>query len=344
MSGIACAGHWTIDHIKFIDHWPQKSELCNITSELISNGGAPFNIIVDLANLKVNFPTYGIGCIGDDLESKYIHQICTEQNINIEFLQVLHDKSTSYTDVMTLQDRGTRTMFHCRGANSFFTPQHVPLKKLQTLHIKLFYLGHLLLMDALEKPDKQHAIAAGRLLHDAQQAGMETVVDIATESSKRYQKIVVPVLPYIDHFIINELEAEKTANYQTRDANNKIIKDGIKQAAKFLLDHGVNNNVVIHMPEGSYWLSKGNKTGIWHPSLAIPKDFFIAACGAGDAFCAGIMVGLHEQWNQLDTQRLATTCAAATINSRHNSNGIMPLKTTLSLADKFGLNGKIEYW
>lgn len=342
MTGIACAGHWVVDHVKFVDHWPKKSELCNIISELLSNGGAPFNIIVDLANLEIDIPTYAIGCIGNDSEGKYIQNVLKEKNINSEFLHAIDNESTSYTDVMTLLNSGIRTMFHFRGVNKLFTQKYVPIEYLKKMRVKLFYLGHLLLMDALEEPDKEYEIAAGRLLHDAQLAGMETVVDIATESADRYQHIIVPILPYIDHFVINELEAEKTSGYIIRNKNNKIIKRGLKKAARCLLSKGVRKNVIIHMPEGSYWLAKNRKKGIWHPSLDIPKDFFKAACGAGDAFCAGILVGLHKEWKQLETQKLATACAAATINSRHNSAGIMPIKQTLNLTEKFGLRGTIE--
>jgi len=342
MVGIACAGHWVVDHIKFIDHWPKQSELCNIKSELLSNGGAPFNIIVNLANLDVNIPTYGIGCIGNDVGGRYIKRLCKAKKININFLHTIKKGLTAYTDVMTLRPGGTRTMFHFRGVNRIFARRHIPIKKLQDKQVKLFYLGHLLLMDALEKHDAKYDIAAGRVLHDAQQAGMETVVDIATESANRYHKIVIPILPYIDHFVINELEAQKTSGHKIRDEQHKLSLEEIKHAALFLFKHGVKKNVVIHMPEGSYWLTKEKPHGVWCPSLAIPKHLFIAACGAGDAFCTGILVGLHEQWPQLKAQQLATACAAATISSPHNSDGIKSLQKTLKLIDEFGLRDKLR--
>lgn len=43
MVGIACTGHWFLDKIKFIDHWPQKTEICNVEKEQTCSGGAPFN-------------------------------------------------------------------------------------------------------------------------------------------------------------------------------------------------------------------------------------------------------------------------------------------------------------
>jgi sugar/nucleoside kinase (ribokinase family) len=332
MAGIACAGHWVLDRIKFIDYWPKQAELCNIVEQDICNGGAPFNVIVDLANLEVPFPTYGIGCIGDDPTGKKILDICKEKKINIDHLQTLENEPTSYSDVMTRTSDGVRTIFHYHGANKKFAPQHVSIEILKEKDIKIFYLGHLLLMDAMEHQDRQYGNVCARMLHEIQQAGIETAVDIATESANRYQKVVLPTLPYIDHFIINELEAGKTSGYDVRSSNNRLIFGGVKKAAHFLMDQGVKKNVIIHMPEGAFWLNQAREE-IFYPSLNIPKEKFKATCGAGDAFCSGILVGLHEGWSEQDALQLAIATAASSITSSHNSNGIQPIKETLKLSE-----------
>ena len=244
---------------------------------------------------------------------------------------------------MTTVKTGIRTMFHFHGANRKFAPQHVPIKELKKKKVKLFYLGHLLLMDALEEKDDEYGLAVCRLLHDVQQAGMETVVDIATErQAQRYQDIVVPTLPYIDHFVINELEAQKTADIKIREPHGTISLDGIRKAANFLLDNGVKKNVVIHMPEGAYWLNKAKK-GIWYPSFVIPPNLFRATCGAGDAFCSGILAGLYKKWEREKTLLLATAASAASISSPHNSDGIQPIKETMQMAKKYILRESIVY-
>lgn len=334
MAGIACAGHWVLDSIKFIDYWPEQAELCNISSNQVCNGGAPFNVIVDLANLKVPFPTYGIGCIGKDVKGDKILQMCKKRGINIEHLQILDQHATSFTDVMTLSSSGVRTMFHFRGANDHFGPEHVPINELKQNGVKLFYLGHLLLMAKLEEPDTQHGNLAGKLLHDVQNAGIETVLDIATESANRYQRVVVPVLPYVDHLIINELEAGHTAGFDVRNRDHNLILDGVKKSAQFLKAQGVKKNVIIHMPEGALWLDeKGSE--LFFPSFNIPKQQFIATCGAGDAFCAGVCVGLHEGWSREETLRLAKATAAMSITSKHNSDGIRPIEETLKITESW---------
>ncbi len=342
MTGIACAGNWVIDHEKIIDRWPKRTELCTILSDSISGGGGPFNVLCDLRNLQHDIPLYGIGCIGDAPANLYVNKICNERKINIECLHKLKNEETSYTDAMTLKRSGERTMFHFRGANRKFSLEHVPLEQLKEKKIKYFYLGHLLLLDALEQKDSDFKVKAACLLHDIQQAGIETIVDIATERSRaRYQHIIIPTLPYVDHFIINELEASLITKLKTRIMRKVSLKN-LKKAARILFDLGVKKNVVIHMPEGAYWLTN-KKKGTWHPSFKIPKHFFVATTGAGDAFCSGIIYGLYNKWNTEKTLRLAMATAALAMSSSHNSDGIKPLAETLETVKKFPLRSKIKY-
>lgn len=223
---------------------------------------------------------------------------------------------------MTVTSTGMRTMFHYRGANDYFSIHHVPFEKLKEKDVKMLYLGHLLLMAALEEPCPHYGNIAGKLLHQSQSHGIETVLDIVTESAGRYQQIVIPVLPYVDHLVVNELEAGNTAGYDVRNSKDVLILDGVKKSARFLLEQGVNKNVIIHMPEGAFWLTHKDEE-LFYPSLNIPKQKFIASCGAGDAFCAGVCVGLHENWSCEETLRLAVASAAMSITSSHNSDGAL---------------------
>lgn len=333
--GAICAGHWVLDHIKFIDYWPNLSELTTIRSEIITNGGAPFNVLVALANLEVPFPYYGIGCLGDEDATQIIFNICEKKKINTEFLHVIPGEKTSYTDVMTLKDDGRRTMFHFRGANQKFGREHVPMDALKKRNAKLFYLGHLLLLDALEKPSKKYGVQAAHLLENVRRKlGMETVLDIATETADRYQHVVVPCLPYVDHLIINELEAGYITQMTVRKEDGSLNLPILKQAASKLLELGVQKNVILHMPEGAYWLDRENPE-LFYPALSIPKEKFVAACGAGDAFCAGAMVGLHENYSREETLALANATAAASVQDASNSGGIKPIKQTLKLLEQY---------
>ena len=68
----------------------------------------------------------------------------------------------------------------------------------------------------------------------------------------------------------------------------------LKHAAGALLQMGVKEVVVIHFPEGSFARTrKGKITGNPH---WICREIYRGNGGSGDAFCAGMLYGLHEEW------------------------------------------------
>jgi len=66
--------------------------------------------------------------------------------------------------------------------------------------------------------------------------------------------------------------------------------------------------VAIHFPEGSYG-QKSTGEKLRQGSLALPKGYIKGAAGAGDAFCSGVLLGVHEEW-PLEKCLLTGTCAA----------------------------------
>ena len=75
-----------------------------------------------------------------------------------------------------------------------------------------------------------------------------------------------------------------------------FLNEGIEETASKLFELGVGDLVAIHFPEGSYAQSKDGEK-VWHGSLALPKGYIKGAAGAGDAFCAGVLFGVHENWS-----------------------------------------------
>ena len=47
--GILAGGNWIIDQVKLIDVYPKPEQLGNIQGQSQGTGGAPFNVLVDLA-------------------------------------------------------------------------------------------------------------------------------------------------------------------------------------------------------------------------------------------------------------------------------------------------------
>jgi sugar/nucleoside kinase (ribokinase family) len=335
-TGIAAAGNWIVDHVKIIDFWPQQDTLANILAISHGNGGSPYNVLKDIAILGAPFPLEAIGLIGRDADGEEILDDCRAHSIATAQLKMTDAAPTSFTDVMTMKSNGRRTFFHHRGANALFDIEHADLAATRA---RIFHLGYLLLLDRLDAPHDGHGTRAAALLAQAQSLGLKTSVDVVSEDSQRFPQIVRPALKHADYAILNELEAERTTGIATREGG-AISYERLKDAARELLRLGVSEWVVIHFPEGAFAASSGGG-GHFHPSLKLPPEFIAGTAGAGDAFCAGVLYGLHESWPMEKSLRLGVCAAAGSLNHPTCSEGMRPLAETLALADRFGFNADI---
>jgi sugar/nucleoside kinase (ribokinase family) len=336
--GLLAGGNWIIDLVKMIDVYPQPEQLANIRSQSQGTGGAPYNVLIDLANSGAPFPLMAAGLVGQDALGEQILKDCRRHKIDVRHLATTAKAPTSYTDVMTEQGHGRRTFFHARGANAHWDGADLDFKKPTP---RIFHLGYLLLLDALDQPDTKFGTKAARLLATAQAAGVKTSVDVVSEDSDRFAKIVNPALKHVDYCILNEIEAGKTTGFTIRWPDGRLDTAALRHAAGALLQQGVREIVVIHFPEGAFARTR-NGEDIWQSSLKLPPKYIAGTAGAGDAFCAGVLLGLHENW---DLQRCLLTgvcIAAASLADATCTAGVKSLNHSLALAKKLGIRPRLE--
>lgn len=324
--GLLAGGNWIIDKIKFLDTYPQQDSLANILDETFSNGGGPFNVLVDLAKLGAAFPLAGIGLTGADSEGEWVHQECAKYQIETSRLLTQTAHPTSYTDVMMVRSSGRRTFFHRRGANAELGPEHFSFSDTSA---KIFYLGYLLLLDRLDQQDAEFGTVAARILHEARQAGLKTCVDVVSEDGKRFAQIVRPALPYVDYCILNELEIERTTGISTR-TDGGINFSAVKEASRELFKAGVGEWVIVHFPEGACATNAKGESFV-QPSLLVPEDKIVGTVGAGDAFAAGVLLGLHDDLPIQTALQYGVASATACLMTAGTSDGIKPLAECLAL-------------
>ena len=80
----------------------------------------------------------------------------------------------------------------------------------------------------------------------------------------------------------------------------------------------------------------------WQTSLKLPSKHISGTAGAGDAFCAGVLWGLHECWDLQRSLLTAVCIAAASLSDATCTAGVQPLKSSLALAHKFGFRPALE--
>src|SRR5213596_956765 len=196
-SGVLAGGNWIIDQVKLIDVYPQPEQLANIGSQAQGTGGAPYNVLIDLAKLGVSFPLFAAGLVGKD---------------------------------------------------------------------------------ALDATDKKLGTKAATLLAAAQEAGLKTSVDVVSEDSDRFAKIVAPALKHVDYCIINEIEAGKTSGFKVRQPDGKLDTVALRHAAGALLQMGVRELVVVHFPEGSFVRTRKGEDR-WQSSFGLPAKSIAGTAG-----------------------------------------------------------------
>lgn len=336
--GLLAGGNWIIDRVKLIDSYPPPEQLASILAESTGTGGGPYNVLMDLAQSGAAFPLLAAGLVGQDANGEQILAHCRRQKIDVRYLNQTPKAGTSYTDVMTERASGRRTFFHARGANALWAGANLDFKKIKA---RIFHLGYLLLLDALDVADAKHGTRAGSLLAAAQAAGLKTSVDVVSEDSDRFPTLVAPVLKFVDYCILNEIEAGKTTGFKVRTADGRLDTVALRHAAGALLQMGVRALVVIHFPEGA--LAR-NRRGddVWQPSLKLPAKHIAGTAGAGDAFCAGVLWGLHEGWELARSLRTGVCLAAASLSDPTCTAGVKSLATSLALAKKFGFQPSLD--
>ncbi len=332
--GILAGGNWIVDKIKLIDTYPRQDTLANIMGESTANGGSAFNVLVDLARLEAPFPLAGIGLTGGDADGRWVREQCAAHGIDATRLRVCPDAPTSYSDVMTVQPTGRRTFFHQRGANAFLDAGHFDFAGCRA---KIFHLGYLLLLDRLDLPDPEFGTVAARVLAQATQAGCRTSVDVVSEDSDRFGRVVLPTLRQVDYCVLNELEAERTTGVTIRrDDAHAPDRAALAEAARRLLAAGVRAWVVIHYPEGACALGRDSGEIRAQGSVRLPESRVVGTVGAGDAFAAGLLYGLHEAVGIETALRYGVCAAAACLGAAGSSDGVRPLAQCLQLGAACG--------
>lgn len=330
-TGVLCGGNWIIDHVKMIDTYPGQDALASILDQSTGTGGAPYNVLIDLAKLGAPFPLSGIGLVGDDEDGNTILTDCETFGIDASQVQRTQDASTSFTDVMTVRSTGRRTFFHMRGANSLLSEEHFDL---EASNARIFHLGYILLLDALDVIAEDGTTGIARLLKQARELGFKTAVDIVSEDSDRFRAVVTPSLPHIDYLIVNEFEASRSTGIEIVDDSGVNFAKAA-EAAQALLDLGVHEWVVIHCPAGALALSKDGVQAL-QGSVRTPTAQIAGTAGAGDAFAAGMLFGLHEGRDIQECLRMAACAADSNLTDATCTGGIKPMTECLKTGDELG--------
>ena len=205
----------------------------------------------------------------------------------------------------------SRTFFYQGGANDTLNINDFPEGTFKGTSARIFYLGYLTLLRNLDQIIDDNSTNAAEVLKRAQNAGLVTCVDLVSIHHPEFSRIVESAAPFVDFLISNEIEAAQATGIRV-DKETLTSVEALTQMAHGMLDFGVRKAVIIHCVERVVWMDANRDVFVIEVELVRPEEI-ASNLGAGDAFCAGLLYGIHESRGPERAIQLGNAAARASL-------------------------------
>lgn len=321
--GITVAGSLIADCVLTTDTYPAPGFLAKVQGTNWNVGGTG-NLILDLARMDPELPVKVSAVIGDDEAGHmFREELGRYPNIHMDNVTCLGQSSVTYV-VLPLDTR-QRTFFFQGDASDRYGEEYIDWDRISC---EIFVLEYLLLMKKVDGPDAEFGTRGARILHDAQQRGMKTSVDVVSEQGTRARAVVPPALRYTNYCVINELEAEAITGIAVTD-------ETAESALHTLRGMGVSDWAVIHTASCAYGLDCTRSLIYRVPSLELPEGYIVGNTGAGDAYCGGILYGSYKGMDLEKSMRFAAAAAACSLSAQNGTDGLRPADAIWELEARY---------
>jgi len=265
---------------------PVAGELIATEDFLVQPGGCAANSAIVLHRLGV--PASVVGRVGDDLFGDLVERYLRERGIDTDGVTRAPDYGTSKTVILPVLGEDRR-FIHTFGANAALAAADIPSSALEAAEV--IYVGGYLVLPGLHQGD------LAERLRFAREHGTRIVLDVVVPSGHADLSIdaVRELLPLADYFLPNEDEARAL----TGEAEPR-------RQAELLLEAGATT-VVIKRGERGVFVRDGDETF----ELPAPPVDAVEPSGAGDAFAAGLILGMLEGWDLERSVRFASVLGAS---------------------------------
>jgi sugar/nucleoside kinase (ribokinase family) len=284
---VACAGILVADVFACpIRRLPEAGELTTTSGFALNVGGCAANTAIALRVLgrEVNVA----GKVGTDMFGHFVLGELARHGAGVEHVRRTSMYPTSTTVIFNVKGEDRRYL-HSIGANADFSLSDLDLDFLEDTRV--LYMGGYLAMPSFTAED------LARLFREAKSLGVTTVLDVVIPASASYGiGHVAPVLPYTDYFLPNEDEAARLTG----------CPDARLQAACL---SSINPRCAVVITRGDRG-SLAMRGGRVIETPPFPMDT-VDESGAGDAFTAGLIAGLLENWELEQALSLAAAVGAS---------------------------------
>lgn len=284
---LSCMGILVLDVFGTnIETFPQKGTSEYFDRLEIHPGGCAYNTGVDACRLGLRVSMMGkVGC--DSFGEIMLNSMCKE-GADTKAVVQSRDTNTAFSFVMVPGD-GQRRIYHTFGVNRILNPEDVDRQRI--LASSMLHVAGAGLMPAIDGE------STAELFKFARQHGILTSMDPVVKEDVKGS--VLPCLPHLDIFLPNMDESYYITGY----------KNPVDQL-KYYIDAGVKIAGIKLGPKGCLI-----SDGIELLTLGVYPVPVVDTCGAGDAFIAGFLYGILQEWEVEMTAKFATAAASFCVQS-----------------------------
>lgn len=318
---ITIAGSIIVDKTVTVDRYPKKGMCSHIISEKRNLGGCVCNTACAIKRIDPSFSVYASGVIGKDDDGKFAVAEMKKYGVDCTLLGVADSVDTGHAVVVCDEESLSRTFMTCLGTNALYSQKDVANCFMRKGDY--FHLGYLFLLESLDKEDAEYGTIAARCLSDLQKSGVKTSIDMISEDVPENAREVRCAVKYCDNVIINEIEGGIVADVSPFE-NDNISDKNVEKICRIIKSMGVKERVIIHSPSKAYCFD-GNDF-IKADTYKLLSGQIKSSVGAGDAFCAGALYAISENYNNKKILSFANCVAACSLLAPDPVSGIKRLE------------------
>jgi sugar/nucleoside kinase (ribokinase family) len=303
---VTCAGILVADIVRLYSQRAEPGRLVTLEEPLTLHvGGCAANTGISLAKMGVDVKI--VGKLGSDYWGRFIiDTFGGYPNIDVGSVKIDESETTASTDIEVLKESGERTFYHFVGANASFCIDDISE---DSYVCDVFHVGGYNLIPSVSPSDLRTIFAR------AHGKGASTSIDLAWSDRVEWTKLQT-AMDQIDFYFSNLDEARMVID--DPEATGEGVSDtimsmgpdivGIKMGSKGCLVR--TRCEVIEMP-------------------ADPQFLPVDGTGAGDAFVAGLLIGIGEGWDIGKTARFANAVGGFCVSKPGATTGVPDRNTVL---------------
>ncbi len=330
--GVLSAGSFCVDFNKSIARWPDEDTSNEVLAVDRQGGGAGFNMALDLKRLDPELPVEAMGLVGDDELARFLFGECDARGVDRTALRAAPGGATMSVDAFNVAANGRRTHFYHQGVAAEMTPDDFDFSSTAA---RILHLGLPGAHKAMDLPWRGDANGWVAVLRKARAAGLGANLELMTTKAERVAELGRPCLPHLDWIIVNDYEIGALAGRETRRADGSTDPAAVARAIDDVLALGSMHWAAAHFPEGAI-VGADDGSRCVMGSVALPEAVIVGANGAGDAFAAGMLYGLHQRWPMMECLELGHACAAASMRAVSTTAGVGTVGECRALAKQWG--------